>query len=106
MLQPIAKFRPLAIGLLCILILAASLDKLPDPPALQPGRGDARAFCLDHHGEGSVDKDCACPRCCALILLSLVQGFGFEQVFETDPPGHYVILMRQASDSSPPSLAS
>ena len=104
-MQAIAKFRPLAIGLLCAFILSASLDKLPDPPALQPGRGDAKAFCLDGHVEGSVDKDCECPRY-ASIPLPLVHWFDFAQVFETHPPVHHAMLVRQASDSSPPGLTS
>jgi len=103
--QAIAKFRPLAIGLLCAFILSASLDKLPDPPALQPDRSDAKPFCLGDHVRGSVDKDCECPRC-ASIPFSAVHWFDFAQVFETDPPVYPAILVRQGSDSSPPILAS
>ena len=105
MVQAIAKCRSLAIGLLCAFILAASLDKLPDPPALQPGRGDAKAFCLDGHVEGSAVTGCECPRC-ASILLSEVHWFDFAEVFETDLKVHHAILVRDASDSSPPGLAS
>jgi hypothetical protein len=35
-----------------------------------------------------------------------VRWFNFREVFESEPPIHCARLVRQASDSSPPTLAS
>jgi hypothetical protein len=106
MLKAIAKW-PFAIWLICAFILAAfilaaSVDRLPDPPAVKPHGSVAKELRVSGHHEGSFDQD----RNWSLSApASVLPWFDFGRVFETEHSIRCARLVRQASDSSPPTLA-
>ena len=82
-------------------MVAACLDRLPDPPAVNPNRIDAKALCLDTQLESAADHH---PERVLNFstYYSAVQYPVFENVFESTNFAHRLPLMRQAADSSPP----
>src|SRR5450759_905703 len=93
------------VWLLCALIVAAFLDRVPDPPAVNPDRVKSKALCVGSQFESSAYQQpdwrfnfraahfaASCPVC--------------ENVLEPSLSGCHLHLMRQATDSSPPRLVS
>ena len=96
------SWQLLATWLLCAFIMASYLDKLPDPPAVGPHGNEAKAACLNGHGEGSVDQDRRwAPRSLPPALV-VVCWLDSRKVFSSAPPVPCPTQMRLASDSSPP----
>ena len=100
MLKVIVKW-PFAIWLICAFILAASLDKVPDPPAVKPHGSAAKELRGSTHHEGSFEQD---RNWSLSVPASVMRWFDFGGVFEPEHPIRCARLVRQASDSSPPSL--
>src|SRR5690348_9766802 len=94
----IAEWRTLAISLLCVFILAASLDKIPDPPAVQPFRSGAEILCPVNHIGGCFDQEGNRARPFSAPLV-VVRWFDFRIVFEPDHPLYCATLIGQAADS-------
>ena len=103
--KAVVKWHLLATALLCVVVLAASVDTLPDPPALKPFRSEAKTSCLDPHFDGHCKEDGKCTGV-AFTAVYVVQWFDFGYVFEADHPLRHASLLRHASDSSPPNFAS
>src|SRR5258708_5837571 len=101
MLEAILRWRALTTWLLCAFILSAGLDKVPDPPALRPGRKEVRTLRLDHHPQRS-------PHQVSRPLYSVPDAFlplrclDLERVIDTGDRTPSAALVRQASGSSPP----
>jgi len=97
------KLRTFVTRLLCAFILVASLDRAPDPPAVDPQGNRAKTLCLSKHLEGPF----VLPRKWSRALSApvfVVRWFDFARVFETDHAACSTCLMHQAADSSPPLL--
>jgi len=87
--------------ILCLIVIATSVDTIPDPPAIQPQTDQhilvPRLVCsptvavenhaLDYLAWASVFR-------CNL--------FSFGQIFEGTTPSYEPAFFRQATDSSPP----
>ena len=91
----------IAACLLCLLIVGAFLDGLPDPPAVKPQSNRNNLVCPLHHHVPVTAKshvsDCVArdPHFQASFLL-------FGQVSESGGPSHKLTFVRQATDTSPP----
>lgn len=94
----IAARRPCLYCLLCAFLLVASLDTIPDPPAIGPHGVDAKAFALDSHAASIVDRQ-AEPHGARPILIPLVDPGRLIRPHFTLLPE---VLLSRASDSSPP----
>jgi hypothetical protein len=98
-----AKWRSFVTLLLSAFILAASLDRLPDPPAVKPHLTEAKAISLAGQLNASCDWERKWARSVAAALV-VVRWFDLEKVFATPYPLDGPTLLRHASDSSPPTL--
>lgn len=91
------------IWLLCALTLIASLDGIPDPPAVKSGTNDVKAVAVSNPLQGLAGGE---PR-----SNSMVPGPGtatrwtaLRQIFEARIPIAEVAQVRQAADPSPPAI--
>ena len=102
--KAIEKARLLTTALLCVVVLAASVDRLPDPPALKPSRSEVKSSGLKSHFYCAYDEDGQW----APVVVELMypeQRFDFGSILKTAHPVRRASLVRQFSDSSPPDLA-
>ena len=104
MLNRIAKFRTLAVRLLCALVVLASLDNLPDPPAVNPHPAGASVISGGNHSAAVFDQSQLGGPSHSAPLFP-VYWFDFAKTFGAHAPVTCAPLVRQASDSSPPSFA-
>lgn len=104
MSKALGRWQLVSTWLLCAFLMAAYLDRLPDPPAVGPHGNEAKAACLNDHREGSLDQD---RRWTGSVLPSLVvvRWLDSGTVSAAAYYGPCATQMRQASDSSPPSPA-
>jgi hypothetical protein len=86
--------------LLCLMIVGASFDRLPDPPAVNPhGNRNNLVARLDYQvavAANAVSDCAAAARHCQAIF------FSFRQIFEGTGSSHKLDFVRQATDTSPP----
>ncbi len=101
--KAIVKWRLLA-TVLCVAVLAASVDTLPDPPALNPSRSEAKASGPAPRFDGSCRLNGNFASV-ALTAMYVVRWLDFGYVLETAQPIHRASLVRHASDSSPPDFS-
>jgi hypothetical protein len=104
MSKAIGRWQLMATWLLCAFLMAAYLDKLPDPPAVGPHGNEAKAAYLIDHREGSLNPGYRWARSLVPSLV-VVRWLDSGIVFAA---AHFVpcaTQMRQASDSSPPGRA-
>jgi hypothetical protein len=101
MLNRIAKCRTFAVRLLCASIVLASLDNLPDPPALQPHPTGASVLRGGNHVEGFCDQNQGCAPSHSAPSFP-VYWFDFAKTFTARCLIDCAPLVREASDSSPP----
>jgi hypothetical protein len=99
------KYVQNAVWLLCALIVAACLDRLPDPPAINPSRIDARVLCL---GNQLVSSTYDQPDRVVDFAgsYSAVQYPVLEYVLQPSLLVYRSSVIRQAADPSPPQLVS
>ncbi|MBZ5608426.1 MAG: hypothetical protein LAP38_09215 [Acidobacteriia bacterium] len=88
--------------MLCVSIVAASVDPLPDPPAVKPERVDVKADCLGepHAGVPSACEDASLANCCAVV-----RWFAWRHILEAERCDNRFLLVRHATDPSPPLAA-
>jgi len=103
MSKAIARWQLGAIWLLCAFLMAAYLDKLPDPPAVGPHGNEAKAASLNDHREGSFNQGHGSRA--LLPSLVVVRWIDYGIVFAATYHVPCAKQVRQASDSSPPSPA-
>ena len=87
-----------AIWILGALLVIATLDALPDPPAVNPSIAQCKVLQLHHYS-----RDAVTPRCDSLgtsypIAVSLVVA----DACEPNHRSYRMVLTRRATDSSPP----
>jgi hypothetical protein len=89
------------IWMLYVFILAASLDTLPDPPAVNTQRVEVKAECdLANAPELSL-KSISNFSCIAIV----VHWIGTHQIFEAQQSSDRIALTQHAGDPSPPALS-
>jgi hypothetical protein len=85
---------------LCLMIVGASLDRLPDPPAVKPnGNQNNLVSRLDYHVAIAAHHVLDCPAAAPNFQDRL---FSFRQIFESTLSSHKLTFVRQATDTSPP----
>jgi hypothetical protein len=98
------KWMPVVILLLCAIVVFASIDRVPDPPATKPPHVAMHVSSLDLHLEaGSVHSSF-----CAMNLgvwIASAPLLAVEQYWTTIVPAYSGPLIRHAADASPPRLA-
>jgi hypothetical protein len=90
--------------LLCLLIVGASLDGLPDPPAVKP-RGNLNNLVSQLHSHvpfAARNHASDCPASAPHFQASL---FSFGRIFEGRGPFYDPTFVQQATDTSPPSFS-
>src|SRR4029077_8545100 len=90
----------IAACLLCLLIVGASLDGLPDPPAVKPqgGRNNLVSQFHSHVPFAAKNHPSDCPAAAPHIQASL---FSFGQLFEGRGPSCDRTFVHQATYTSP-----
>ena len=91
----------IAACLLCLLIVGASLDGLPDPPAVKP-QGSLNNLVSQLHSHlplSAKNHASDCPTSAPHFQANL---FSFGQIFEGRGPSHDPTFVHQATDTSPP----
>jgi hypothetical protein len=94
----------IAACLLCLLIVGASLDGLPDPPAVKP-QGNLNNLVSQLHSHvpfAAKNHASDCPAYAPYLQASL---FSFGQIFEDRGPSYNPTFVHQATDTSPPSFS-
>ncbi len=89
--------------LLCLFLLVASLDRVPDPPVVQPHPDKAAAFCFTALHQVAADRDHAWFR----VLFdprSHARCFEKSLLAEHKPASLLAAYVIEASDSSPPTV--
>jgi len=90
--------------LLCVLIVGASLDGLPDPPALRP-QGNLNKLVSQLHSHVPFAAKNQASDCLASAPHFEASLFSFRRTFEGKGPSYDPTFVHQATDSSPPCLS-
>lgn len=102
--QAIHRTQRLLAFLLCLLVTAASLDRVPDPPSVKPRSGAAASLTTGIHHLPILNQDRgSVPVASAVIAARFVE---WSLLGADTLPVRSPIYLRHASDSSPPYSAS
>jgi hypothetical protein len=91
----------IAACLLCLLIVGASLDGLPDPPAVKP-QGNLNSLVSQLHSHVPFAANSHASDCSASAPHFQASLFSFGQIFGGRGPTYDPTFVRQATDTSPP----
>jgi len=94
----------IAAYLLCLLIVGASLDGLPDPPAVKP-QGNLNNLVSQFHSHVPFAAKDHASDCRASAPHFQASVFSFGQIFEGNGPSYDPTFVHQATDTSPPSFS-
>jgi hypothetical protein len=94
----------IAACLLCLVIVGASLDGLPDPPAVKP-QGNLKNLVSQLHSHVPSPAKNHAPDCPAFAPHFQASLFSFGQIFEGRGPSYDPTFVHQATDTSPPSFS-
>jgi hypothetical protein len=99
-----AIFKPFLAYLLCVLIVIAAVDRVPDPPFVKPHPDKAAKLCCGGHFQFASDRDLVFEQ---TLLHALPQApvFVWSVPCENRPQPLFAACLRQACDSSPPAPA-
>lgn len=94
----------IAACLLCLVVVAVSLDSLPDPPAVNPhGSGSALISLAHQHLSAAVKSDV--PDCVSCVPHFQASLFSLGEIFEGRRPFFKLEFVQRAIDISPPDLS-
>ena len=79
-------------------LIVATLDAIPDPPAVDPHGSMTKAFSLRDCADCFRDQ----PTAAAMPDGDQTQRISFGREDEPDGPSDFIARTRQAADSSPP----
>ena len=99
-----ATSKPVLVYLLCVMILVASVDRVPDPPVVKPYQDAAAALHMSGEHQPNPDQQ----RNFEQVHFDMTSGalwFGWTDPSETKQPLPFIFRLNQAADSSPPALA-
>jgi hypothetical protein len=91
----------IAACLLCLLIVGASLDGLPDPPAVKP-QGSLNNLVSQLHPHVPFAANSHASDCAASAPHFQASLFSFGKIFESRGPTCDSTFVHQATDTSPP----
>lgn len=94
----------IAACLLSLLIVGASLDGLPDPPAVKP-QGNLNNLASQLHSHVPFAAKNHASDCLASAPHFQASLFSFRQIFERRRPSYDPTFAHQATDISPPCLS-
>ena len=104
MIKKLVAMRTKLIGcmvwVLGLMLIVASLDAMPDPPALDPHASMAKAPIV------RACSDCAQTSLVMLPARTQVDSRSFIPEDERNRPGDYMARTGQAADPSPPAILS
>ncbi|SRR6266403_2808480 len=87
--------------LLCLMMVGGSLDGLPDPPVVKP-RGNQKNLVSQLHYHILFVAKSHASDCLASAPHFRASLFSIGQIFQNRGPSYALILVRQATDTSPP----
>jgi hypothetical protein len=87
--------------LLALLVVMASLDRLPDPPAARPDYAQSKSS-----GPHEQPADAAAPCPGLVVALHPLSNHGTVAISEPVPPRSQIVVLERASDTSPPAVPS
>jgi hypothetical protein len=90
--------------LLCLLIVGACLDGLPDPPAVKP-RDNLKYWVSQLHSQAPFAVDNRASDCSVSALHFHISLFSFGQIFEGQAPSYDSAVVQQAAGPSPPCVS-
>lgn len=99
------KWMPAVILLLCAVVMFASMDRVPDPPATKPQHVAVQTSSCTQHLEGGYVPSSFCAVNLGISLAS-VPLLAVRGGLTTKMPAFSVPLIRHAADASPPRLVS
>jgi hypothetical protein len=99
-----AIFKPLLAYLLCVLIVVASVDRVPDPPVVKPHHDRAAKLCFGGQHQLAPDHNPIVEQT-LLHPLFLLTGLAWDIPSEFTPQPRPVLFRFHASDTSPPFAA-
>jgi len=85
------------------LIVSASIDASPDPPAVNPHTANAKAACLREFIHGFCEQRLNCDSLCNSPPLPIL-GVRITEAVEPNRPSDWIVLAGHAADPSPPVL--
>src|SRR5438309_7647347 len=95
---------PIAACLLCLLIVGASLDRLPDPPAVKP-QGNLNTLVSQLHSQVPFAARNHASDYLAFHPHFQASLISFGQSLEGRGPSYDPTFVHQATDTSPPCLS-
>jgi hypothetical protein len=101
MMKVLLTWKLVVASLLCAFILTASLDRMPDPPAVKPHGSDAQLSNLNKYCDAYVPQDWRFHTYFS-PAVSAVPWFDPSMDLRTKSRVRLNSLLRQASDTSPP----
>jgi hypothetical protein len=99
-----AIFKLLLANLLCVLIVIASVDRVPDPPVLKPHHDKAAKLCFGGQHQPAPDHNLIIEQT-LLHPLFLLPGFAWDIPCESTPRTRPAVFRLHVSGTSPPSSA-
>lgn len=96
-----AIFKPLLAYLLCVLIVVASVDRVPDPPVVKPHHDTAAKLCFGGQHQFAPDHNPILEQT-LLYPLFLLPGFAWDIPCKPSPQPRFAVFRFHASDTSPP----
>ena len=99
-----AIFQRLLAYLLCVLIVIASFDRVPDPPVVKPHHDRAAALCFGGQHHVTPDHNLF-VQSTSLHWAFLEPAFSWDILGEFTPKLPTATFLYHASDSSPPVIA-
>jgi len=98
------KFNSWIIWVLGALMVIASLDAIPDPPAIYPRTVNVVASHLCKAPGGLCERHGNCNWFCRSSNQFQIRSIIFTSVYEPNLPSDWIALTGQAADPSPPIL--
>ena len=99
-----AILKPLLAYLLCVLIVVASVDRVPDPPVVKPHHDRAAKLCIGGQQHLAPDHNPIAEQT-LLHPVFLLPGFTWDIPGESTPRPRPAVFRFHASDTSPPFAA-
>jgi hypothetical protein len=99
-----AIFKPLLAYLLCVLIVVASVDRVPDPPVVKPHHDRAAKLCFGGQHQLTPDHNPIVEQT-LLHSVFLLPGFAWDIPCESTLQPRPAVFRFHASDTSPPFAA-
>jgi hypothetical protein len=92
------------IWVLCALLMMASLDAIPDPPAIDQHAVKVVSPQVCKASSSAVDRRLNCTWNCPFSNTFQVRWVTLTSSYEPNLPSDWIVLTGQAADPSPPTM--